>query len=75
MNGYEQQYSCSKCGNHSFDQEEVQSPSEQLPKFINVQNKKFIAISCSQCGYTELYRAQTNTGMNILDFLFKSKDD
>ena len=26
-------------------------------------------ISCRQCGYTELYRAQTGTGMNVLDFL------
>ena len=30
---------------------------------------KFVTISCRQCGYTELYRAQTGTGMNVLDFL------
>jgi predicted nucleic-acid-binding Zn-ribbon protein len=35
-----------------------------------VQNKKFITVSCSHCGYTEIYKAQTDTGMNILDFLF-----
>lgn len=34
-----------------------------------MQNKKFVTISCRQCGYTELYRAQTGTGMNVLDFL------
>ncbi|WP_447440504.1 zinc ribbon domain-containing protein, partial [Staphylococcus aureus] len=33
------------------------------------QNKKFITISCTQCGYTELYRSQTSGGMNVLDFL------
>lgn len=38
-------------------------------KLFNVQNKKFVTISCRQCGYTELYRAQTGTGMNVLDFL------
>ena len=26
------------------------------------------AISCKYCGYTELYRAETGMGMNILDF-------
>ena len=41
----------------------------QRPVPGNVQNKKFITISCRQCGYTELYRAQTGTGMNVLDFL------
>ena len=25
-------------------------------KFFDVQNKKFVTISCCQCGYTELYR-------------------
>ncbi|WP_422146232.1 zinc ribbon domain-containing protein, partial [Miniphocaeibacter sp.] len=25
--------------------------------------------SCSRCGYTELYRAETSDGWNILDFL------
>lgn len=36
---------------------------------FDIQNKKFVTISCAQCGYTELYKAQTSTGMNILDFL------
>ncbi|MCI6737961.1 MAG: zinc ribbon domain-containing protein, partial [Intestinibacter sp.] len=38
-------------------------------KVFNVQNKKFVTISCKNCGYTELYKAQTSTGMNVLDFL------
>ena len=38
-------------------------------KVFTVQNKKFVTISCKKCGYTELYKAQTSTGMNILDFL------
>jgi hypothetical protein len=34
-----------------------------------VQNKKFITVSCTRCGYTELYKSQTGAGWNILDFL------
>ena len=38
-------------------------------KIFDIQNKRFITISCAQCGYTELYRADTSDGWNILDFL------
>lgn len=69
MNGYKQQYTCLKCANHTFEQDQFQATGGDFSKFFNVQNKKYITISCAQCGYTELYKAQTSTGMNILDFL------
>ena len=40
-----------------------------MAKIFDVQNKKFITVSCTKCGYTELYRQDTSTGMNVLDFL------
>ncbi|MDN6821861.1 MAG: zinc ribbon domain-containing protein [Lactococcus lactis] len=58
-----------KCGNHNFEEDQLQATGGNFSKIFDVQNKKFITISCSQCGYTELYKAQTSTGMNILDFL------
>lgn len=69
MNGYQQQYTCIKCGNQNFEEDQLQATGGNFSKIFDVQNKKFITISCSQCGYTELYKAQTSTGMNILDFL------
>ncbi|WP_439202316.1 zinc ribbon domain-containing protein, partial [Escherichia coli] len=56
-------------GNHNFEEDQLQATGGNFSKIFDVQNKKFITISCSQCGYTELYKAQTSTGMNILDFL------
>ena len=47
----------------------MQATGGNFAKVFNVQNKKFITISCTDCGYTELYRAETSAGMNILDFL------
>ena len=38
-------------------------------KMFDVQNKKFITVSCTKCGYTELYKTGTDAGMNMLDFL------
>jgi len=40
-----------------------------LQRFFDVQNKKFITISCTKCGYTEMYKSETTAGMNIFDFL------
>ena len=46
-----------------------QATGGNFAKLFDVQNKKFITVSCRECGYTELYRAETGAGMNILDFL------
>ncbi len=66
----QQQYVCPKCGNTSFESDQFQATGGDFSKLFNVQNKKFITVSCTQCGYTELYRAKTSTGMNVLDFLW-----
>ncbi len=65
----QKQYVCPKCGCKSYITDQMQATGGNFAKVFNVQNKKFITISCTDCGYTELYRAETNAGMNILDFL------
>ncbi|MGX7200278.1 zinc ribbon domain-containing protein [Enterococcus nangangensis] len=63
------QYVCEKCGNTHYVADQFQATGGNFAKLFDVQNKKFITVSCSQCGYTELYRNQTSSGMNVLDFL------
>ncbi len=63
------QYICPKCSNTSYESDQFQATGGTLEKLFNVQNKKFITISCSKCGFTELYKGETSTGLNILDFL------
>jgi predicted nucleic-acid-binding Zn-ribbon protein len=65
----QRQYTCEKCGNHSYDQDQFQATGGNFAKIMNIQNKKMITITCTNCGYTELYRSSTTTGMNVLDFL------
>lgn len=65
----QRQFVCTKCGCTTYTSDQFQATGGDFAKFFNVQNKKFITISCTQCGFTELYRAQTSTGMNVLDFL------
>ena len=63
------EYECPKCGCKRFVQDQFQATGGTMAKLFDVQNKKFITISCAECGYTELYRAETSTGENILDLL------
>ena len=61
------QYSCPKCGNTQFEHDQFQATGGNFAKIFDIQNKKFITISCTKCGYTELYKAQTSVGWNVLD--------
>lgn len=63
------QYICPKCGCESYVSDQFQATGGNFAKIFDVQNKKFITVSCTNCGFTELYRAQNSTGMDILDFL------
>lgn len=64
-------YLCPKCGGTHYETDQFQATGGNFAKLFDIQNKKFITLSCTQCGYTEIYKTQTDTGMNILDFLFK----
>ena len=63
------QYTCTKCGCTEFSTDEIHTTGGNVSKLFNVQNKRFITVSCNNCGFTELYKEQTSTGMNVLDFL------
>lgn len=65
----QQQYVCPKCGNQHYVHDQFQATGGNFAKMFDVQNKKFITISCTNCGYSELYRTETSGGWNVLDFL------
>ena len=63
------QYKCQKCQNEKYIADVFQATGGGFEKLFDIQNKKFITISCTKCGYAELFRKETTTGMNVLDFL------
>ena len=63
------QYICPKCGCNQYVHDQFQATGGNFSKIFDVQNTKFITVSCAKCGFTELYKAQTDDGWNILDFL------
>ena len=40
------QYVCVKCGCRSYDSDQFQATGGDFAKLFNVQNKKFVTISC-----------------------------
>ncbi len=63
------EFKCTKCAGTHYESDQFQATGGNFAKLFDVQNKKFITVSCTQCGYTELYKNQTTDGWNILDFL------
>lgn len=60
---------CPKCNNTEYEKDQFQATGGTFSKMFDIQNKRFITISCKNCGYTELYKAQTSAVSNIFDFL------
>ena len=62
------EYSCPKCDNKQYEVDEIRTTGGAFAKIFDVQNKKFMVISCTQCGYSELYKRTTSTFGNVVDF-------
>ncbi len=63
-------YVCPKCGCTQCVQDQFQATGGNFAKLFDVQNKRFTTVSCTNCGYTELYRMDADNVMDVLDFLF-----
>lgn len=61
-------WKCPKCGEIEFEKDQFQATGGTFAKLFDVQNKKFVTISCKRCGYTEIYKAVSNAGENFFDF-------
>lgn len=63
-------YTCQKCGNRKAVVDEIRTTGAGFTRYFNIQNRRFHAVSCSKCGYTELYTLGKGSGAgNILDFI------
>jgi hypothetical protein len=60
-------FSCGKCGNTEYKSGQIRTTGSGLSRFLNVQNQKFETFSCTECGYTELFRADGSGIGNFFD--------
>ena len=64
------QYSCFKCAGTDYEAGEIRTTGSGISRFLNLQNQKFATVSCSRCGYTEIYRMDASGAIgNIFDVL------
>ncbi len=61
-------WACPKCQHDQFETDQFRAAGGMFAKIFDVQNKRFTTVSCSRCGYTEIYRGTTSTVGNIFDF-------
>ena len=65
-----QRYQCPKCGGRTPEVDEIRTTGSGFTRFFNIQNRQFTALSCSKCGFTELYKRGKSGGASVvLDFL------
>lgn len=50
-----------------YETDEFSATGGMLSKIMDVQSKRFTTVSCTQCRYTELYKADTSMLGNIFD--------
>ncbi len=61
-------WKCPRCENTFFETDRFAATGGGFAKIFDVQNKKFTTVTCTQCKYTELYKADTSTLGNVFDF-------
>jgi hypothetical protein len=56
---------CPKCGHTETELDDIATSGTGLSKLFDVQNRTFTVVTCTNCGYSELYRAES--GGNLVD--------
>ena len=64
----QQDFQCSKCDSTEYRNGQIRTTGSGISRFLNLQNQKFETVSCSNCGFTEIYRVDGNGLLgNVLD--------
>lgn len=60
------EYACPKCDCKGYEPSEMYVATDKFESMTDVESGKFVAISCLECGFTELYKG--NTEASIFDY-------
>ena len=61
---------CPKCGHTDAEVGTMSTTGGGLSKMFDVQTNKFRVVSCTNCGYSELYRDVGSRGSDLVDVFF-----
>lgn len=54
---------CPKCDHTETEIDEISTTGGGLSKMFDIQNRRFMVVSCTNCGYSELYKGQSSGNM------------
>jgi predicted nucleic-acid-binding Zn-ribbon protein len=58
---------CPKCGHGETEVGKISTTGGGLSKMFDIQTNAFRVVSCTNCGYSELYRDTGSRGGDIVD--------
>ncbi|MFB6106096.1 MAG: zinc ribbon domain-containing protein [Halobacteriaceae archaeon] len=58
---------CPKCGHTDAEVGEISTTGSGLSKMFDIQTNRFQVVSCTNCGYSELYRDTGKRGSDLID--------
>ncbi|WP_418930353.1 zinc ribbon domain-containing protein [Gilvimarinus xylanilyticus] len=61
-------WTCIKCETKTYEEGEMRVSGGFWSRIFDVQNKKYVTISCAGCGYTEFYKKPSSMAGNVFDF-------
>jgi hypothetical protein len=56
----EERSGCPKCGHTETTVDEISTTGSGLSKMFDIQNRSFKVVSCTNCGYSELYKGRSS---------------
>ena len=62
-------WTCPKCESTEYSEDTVTMTGKTWSRFMNIQNRKFLAVTCSKCNYTEFYKGDSKGWESVIDFL------
>ena len=60
-------FECPKCRNRNYEVGELRAAGGFWSKIFDVQGARFSYVTCSNCKYTDFYKADSNLLGNIFD--------
>ncbi len=60
-------YRCPRCSGQSYDTGELRGAGGFWSKIFDVQGARFSTVTCTNCKYTEFFKAPTSMLGNIFD--------
>ena len=62
-------WTCPKCESTEYSEDTVTMTGKTWSRFMNIQNRKFLGVTCSKCNYTEFYKGVSKSWESVIDFL------